>query len=427
MTIERHIPIENLSRRGFLQGAAGLTLGLAVPGIGHAAKTATTGAAAASFAPTPFLRIGADNSVTVISKHLEMGQGTYTGLATIVAEELDASWAQVKVEGAPADAKRYNNLFFGAAQGTGGSTAMANSWGQMRQTGATARAMLVSAAAKKWNVPAAEISVAEGVVRHAASGRKASFGELAEAAALEAVPAQVALKDPKDFRLIGKRAPRKDSAAKTDGSAQFTQDLHLPGMLVAVVAHPPRFGGKAKSVDASKTKAIKGVVDVVTVPAGVAVLARDALGHRHALLLGLVGQHGATHHIAHGPDARQVGLAVAIDHDGTALVELQADGFGIQTDGVGHATNRHNEFVSHQLHSFAFGVGVVDSDVFLAVDDLADFDAEFDLQTLLVKGLLGFFGDLLVHSAEESRQTFEDGHVSAETTPDRTHFQTNHA
>ncbi len=275
MTTERHNPIENLSRRGFLQGTAGLTLGLAVPGIGQAAKTATSGAAAASFAPTPFLRIGADNSVTVISKHLEMGQGTYTGLATIVAEELDAAWSQVKVEGAPADAKRYNNLFFGAAQGTGGSTAMANSWGQMRQTGATARAMLVSAAAKKWNVPAAEISVAEGVVRHAASGRKASFGELAEAAALEAVPAQVTLKDPKDFRLIGKRAPRKDSAAKTDGSAQFTQDLHLPGMLVAVVAHPPRFGGKAKTVDASKARAIKGVVDVVTVPAGVAVLARD--------------------------------------------------------------------------------------------------------------------------------------------------------
>ena len=269
---ERHNPIENLSRRGFLQGAAGLTLGLALPGVSLAAKP---GAAAASFEPTPFLRIGADNSVTVISKHLEMGQGTYTGLATIVAEELDAAWAQVKVEGAPADAKRYNNLFFGGAQGTGGSTAMANSWGQMRQTGATARAMLVSAAAKRWKVPAAEISVAEGVLRHAASGRQASFGELAEAAALEAVPATVALKDPKDFRLIGKRAPRKDSAAKTDGSAKFTQDVQLPGMLVAVVAHSPRFGGKVKAFDAGKAKAVKGVVDVVAIPGGVAVLARD--------------------------------------------------------------------------------------------------------------------------------------------------------
>ena len=178
--------IQNLSRRGFLQGTAGLTLGLALPGVSLAARPG----AAASFEPTPFLRISADNSVTVISKHLEMGQGTYTGLATIVAEELDAAWAQVKVEGAPADAKRYNNLFFGGAQGTGGSTAMANSWGQMRQTGATARAMLVSAAAKRWKVPAAEITVTEGVLRHAASGRKATFGELAEAASHEAVPAK---------------------------------------------------------------------------------------------------------------------------------------------------------------------------------------------------------------------------------------------
>ena len=270
--------IQNLSRRGFLQGAAGLTLGLALPGVGLAAR-AGTGAAAASFEPTPFLRIGADNTVTVISKHLEMGQGTYTGLATIVAEELDAAWAQVKVEGAPADARRYKNLAFGA-QGTGGSTAMANSWGQMRETGATARAMLVSAAAKRWQVPAAEITVAEGVLRHAASGRQATFGELAEAASREAVPTTITLKDPKDFRLIGRRAPRKDSAAKTDGSAQFTQDVHLPGMLVAVVAHAPRFGGQVKAFDASRAKAVKGVVDVVAIPGGVAVLARDTWSAR---------------------------------------------------------------------------------------------------------------------------------------------------
>ena len=268
--------IQNLSRRGFLQGAAGLTLGLALPGVGLAARP---GAAAASFEPTPFLRIGADNTVTVISKHLEMGQGTYTGLATIVAEELDAAWAQVKVEGAPADARRYKNLAFGA-QGTGGSTAMANSWGQMRETGATARAMLVSAAAKRWQVPAAEITVAEGVLRHAASGRQATFGELAEAASREAVPTTITLKDPKDFRLIGRRAPRKDSAAKTDGSAQFTQDMHLPGMLVAVVAHAPRFGGQVKAFDASRAKAVKGVVDVVAIPGGVAVLARDTWSAR---------------------------------------------------------------------------------------------------------------------------------------------------
>ena len=158
-----------------------------------------------------------------------MGQGTYTGLATIVAEELDAAWSQVRVDGAPADAKRYNNLAFGPMQGTGGSTAMANSWlEQLRQTGAVARAMLsLPLLPSAGNVPAAEISVRDGVVSHAASKHKATFGELAEAAAAEAVPATVPLKDPKDFRLVGKHAPRKDSFAKT----QRRGPVH-PGMSI---------------------------------------------------------------------------------------------------------------------------------------------------------------------------------------------------
>jgi isoquinoline 1-oxidoreductase subunit beta len=257
--------IENESRRRFLQGAAGLTLAIYLPSSTAAAGGKKT-ASAMSFEPNAFLRIAEDNSVTVISKHLEMGQGTYTGLATIVAEELDADWSQVRIEGAPADAKRYNNLFWGPAQGTGGSTAIANSWEQLRQAGASARAMLVTAAAQQWNVPPAEIAVANGVVTHKASGRKASFGQLARAAADEAPPSDVKLKDPKDFKLIGKRIPRKDSVAKTTGKAMFTQDIHLPGMLTAVVAHPPRFGAKVKSFDAARAKAVKGVVDVVQIP-----------------------------------------------------------------------------------------------------------------------------------------------------------------
>lgn len=268
------IIIENLSRRRFLQGSAGLTLGFCLPAIATAAAGKAS-IATASFEPNAFLRIGSDNSVTVISKHLEMGQGTYTGLATILADELDADWKHVRVEGAAADAKRYNNTFWGPAQGTGGSTAMANSWDQLRQAGATGRAMLVAAAAKRWQVGAADIAVRDGIVSHAASGRKASFGELALEAAKEAVPSSVKLKDPKDFRLIGKQAKRKDSAAKTNGTAQFTQDVFLPGMLVAVVAHPPLFGAKVKSFDAGKAKAIKGVVAVVQIPEGVAVLASD--------------------------------------------------------------------------------------------------------------------------------------------------------
>jgi len=280
--IMSELVLENLSRRRFLQGSAGLTLGFCLPGI-VAAATAAAGpgkagaglAAPVNFEPNAFLRIGADNSVTVISKHLEMGQGTYTGLATLLAEELDADWQQVRVEGSPADAKRYNNLFWGPAQGTGGSTAMANSWEQMRKAGAAGRAMLVSAAARRWNVPADQITVSAGVVRHAASKRSASFGQLAEAAAGEAVPTDVKLKDPKDFKLIGKIAKRKDTSDKVTGKAQFTQDVQLPGMLVAVVAHPPQFGAKVKSFDAGKTRAIKGIVDVVQIPQGVAVLAKD--------------------------------------------------------------------------------------------------------------------------------------------------------
>src|SRR5512143_373658 len=211
--------IQNLSRRRFLQGSAGLTLGFCLPAL--AARVAGPGQAGEGlagpvhFEPNAFLRIGTDNSVTIISKHLEMGQGTYTGLATILADELDADWKTVRVEGAPADAKRYNNLLWGAAQGTGGSTAIANSWEQLRRAGAAGRAMLVGAAATQWGVPAGEVSVREGVVSHAQSRRRATFGELADLAAQQPVPAGLKLKDPKDFRLIGKGVKRKDSIDKT--------------------------------------------------------------------------------------------------------------------------------------------------------------------------------------------------------------------
>ena len=169
------------------------------------------------------MRIGADNTVTVIAKHLEMGQGTYTGLATLVAEELDADWAQVRVEGAPADAKRYNNLLWGPAQGTGGSTAIANSYEQLRKAGATARAMLVAAAARAVGVPASrDHRRATASSRTGAAARRPS-AQLAEKAAAMPVPADVKLKDPKQFRLIGKHVPRKDSRAKTNGSARCSR------------------------------------------------------------------------------------------------------------------------------------------------------------------------------------------------------------
>jgi isoquinoline 1-oxidoreductase subunit beta len=263
------------SRRGFLKAAgataAGLTIGFHWSGPLRRALADT----AKDFTPNAFLRIAPDNSVTVISKHLEMGQGTYTGLATIVAEELDADWAQVRVESAPADASKYANLVFGTMQGTGGSSAMANSWMQLRNAGATARAMLVAAAAAEWNVPPASVSVERGVVRHAASNRQATFGDLAVKAASQAAPDKVALKDPKNFKLIGQKLPRVDIPGKTNGTAQFTIDVTFPNMLVAVLQRPPLFGATVKSFDASAAKAVPGVVEVLQVPRGVAVVGKS--------------------------------------------------------------------------------------------------------------------------------------------------------
>ena len=279
------------SRRAFLKnagavGAVSLTIGFEWAGStrrAHAAAAvnatvaagtipAGSNAAGTAFAPNAFVRIGADNSVTVIAKHLEMGQGSYTGIATVLAEELDADWATVRVESAPADVKRYANFAFGM-QGTGGSSAMANSWTQLREAGGKARAMLLAAAAKEWNVPIAELTVERGIVAHTPSRRQATFGALVPTAASLTVPDTVKLKDPKDFKLIGRRAPRVDVAAKSNGTARFTIDVALPGMLVALLQRPPQFGGTVKSVDSTAAAAIPGVVKVVQVPAGVAVIA----------------------------------------------------------------------------------------------------------------------------------------------------------
>ena len=267
----------DLTRRDFLKlttiAGAGLTLGALLP------ARASTGTAAASPFSMPFVRIDPDNTVTVLSKHVEAGQGVWTGLPTIVADELDASWSQMRVESAPAKVPMYGNLAFdpkGNVQGTGGSTAVANSWMQLRQAGATARAMLVQAAAQGWKVPATEITVSEGVVSHAASGKKATFGELAVRAGKLPVPTDVKLKDPSQFKIIGRdKLPRLDSRAKSFGQQQFAIDVMLPGMMTAVVMRPPRFGGKVVSFDATQPKAVPGVVDVVQIPRGVAVIGRD--------------------------------------------------------------------------------------------------------------------------------------------------------
>ena len=221
-----------------------------------------------------FIRIGADGAVTVISKHQEMGQGNHAGLAAIVAEELDADWDKVKVEQAVANAKLYANTLMNGIQGTGGSTAINNSWDQLRLAGASARAMLVQAAASKWAVPADQLTVKNGVVSHAASNRSAGFGDLLADAAKVTPPQQPTLKSHKDFTLIGTdRVRRKDSQAKSTGTQRYTQDVHLPNMLVAVISRAQPFGATVKSVDDSAARKVPGVVDVVQIPSGVAVLA----------------------------------------------------------------------------------------------------------------------------------------------------------
>ncbi|KQV62245.1 MULTISPECIES: xanthine dehydrogenase family protein molybdopterin-binding subunit [unclassified Caulobacter] len=227
----------------------------------------------------PFIKIAPDGVVTVISKHLEMGQGNHAGLAAIVAEELDADWTKVMVEQAPANAKLYANGVMGA-QLTGGSSAISNSWEQLRKAGAGARAMFVQAAANKWNVPVGEITVKDSVLTHR-SGKTAGFGELLADAAKVPPPTDVKLKDPKTFTLIGTdRVRRKDAQAKSDGTARYTQDVRLPDMLTAVVAHGPRFGAKVKSVDAAEAKKVPGVIDVFEIPTGVAVVAQNTFAAR---------------------------------------------------------------------------------------------------------------------------------------------------
>ncbi|MBS7541828.1 xanthine dehydrogenase family protein molybdopterin-binding subunit [Ancylobacter oerskovii] len=271
------------SRRGFLKAAAAVS-GALVIGVRLGPSEALAAAPTDGPMPNAFVKIAPDNTVTVLIKHLDMGQGVTTGLTTLVAEELDADWGQMRAAFAPADAQLYNNLLFGPVQGTGGSTSVANSWEQLRKAGAAARQMLVAAAAEQWGVPADSVTVEKGTLK--SGSHSGNFGAFAEAAARQPIPKDVKLKDPKDFKLIGTRLPRLDSADKTDGKAVYALDIRVPGMLTAVIRRPDRFGATVKSFDAAAARKVPGVVDVVAVPAGVAVLADNtwaAIRGREAL------------------------------------------------------------------------------------------------------------------------------------------------
>ncbi|MEP7454203.1 xanthine dehydrogenase family protein molybdopterin-binding subunit [Phyllobacterium sp. SB3] len=275
------------TRRSFLTGA-GLVIGFTLaPKMfsASAMQGVQAGGDSALSQMNAFVKIGTDDTVTVLSKHIEFGQGPFTGLATIVAEELDADWSQMRAVHSPADDKVYANLAFGL-QGTGGSTSIANSYEQLRKAGATARAMLVAAAAEEWKVPASEITVEKGRIKHAASAKESGFGAFASKAAARTPPVEPKLKDPKDFVLIGQELPKLDTVSKTNGKAVFTLDITADNMLYATVAHPDHFGATVKSFDDTEALKVPGVVDVKQIPQGVAVYAQNtfaALKGRAAL------------------------------------------------------------------------------------------------------------------------------------------------
>ena len=265
---------QKTSRRAFLIGSAAVGTSL-VLGFGPAeAGEVALGPLKRVNPFAAYLRINADNTVTVVSSQFEMGQGSYQGVATLLAEELGCDWAQIDVIGGADNVAAYGNLTQGGGmQLSGGSTSMSTSFDRYRIAGATAREMLKTAAADAWGVPAAEIKVEKGRLSHV-NGKSATFGDFAAKAATLSPPVNVKLKDPKDWVLIGNETLRRfDAAQKTNGTLPFTIDVKLPGMLTAVPIHPPVFGATVKSFDASKAKAMKGVVDVVQMSRGLAVVA----------------------------------------------------------------------------------------------------------------------------------------------------------
>jgi isoquinoline 1-oxidoreductase beta subunit len=256
-----------VNRRSFLQiglaGATGLVIGFYLPGR---REVFAAGSPDAPQAMNAFIYITPDDKVTILINKSEMGQGVETSLAMLAAEELGCDWNRIHTEFAPAATVYFDPAF--GMQGTGGSQSIHSAWTPMRQAGATARVMLITAAAQKWGVDASECHAEAGAVVHAASKRRATFGSIAEAAAQVPAPREVRLKDSSQFTIVGKRIPRVDTAKKVNGTAGFGVDVRLPGMLHASVEHCPVFGGKVASFDATKAKAIPGVKDVLPIMTG---------------------------------------------------------------------------------------------------------------------------------------------------------------
>jgi len=266
--------VQGASRREFLKGSAallgGLVIGFYLPGKGGRAYAADAPPKQV-YPPNAFIRIATDDSITIVVNKSEMGQGVYTSLPMLIAEELEADWSRIKVESAPV-ASVYNHTGFGM-QLTGGSSSIPSSWEQLRRVGASARVLLVRAAAQQWGVPEAECHAENSLVNHAKSGKKLSYGKLADAAAKLPLPDNVELKLPKDFKLLGKPMKRIDTPAKINGSAQFGLDIYIPGMLTVLIARSPVFGGQVKRFSATEALKVAGVQGAYLVPSGIAVAA----------------------------------------------------------------------------------------------------------------------------------------------------------
>jgi len=266
--------ITNVSRRNFIRtaaGAAGLVLGFTLPETSDAQfQGGVNVGPPPTNKPNAYIHIAPDDSVTLTVIKAEMGQGPFTALSMILAEELDCDWSKVRAEFAQVDPASY-----GAIQGVVGSQSVRTLWTTMRTIGATGRAMLMEAAAQKWGVPASQVRTDAGFVVNTATNARLNYGAIADAASKLTVPTNVTLKDPKQFRILGKPIKRLDTRDKAMGRAQFGIDARVPGMVYAVVARCPVFGGKVVRFDASKTKAVPGVIDVVQISSGVAVVAQN--------------------------------------------------------------------------------------------------------------------------------------------------------
>jgi isoquinoline 1-oxidoreductase beta subunit len=277
----------SVSRRSFLQAGAaaggGLMLSLTLPFANGAAQAAD----AQGFAPNAFVRIEGDGQIVLTMPYVEMGQGTYTSIPMLIAEELEVDLNQVRLDHAPPNEKLYGNPLLGGIQATGNSNAVRASWKPLREAGAIARTMLVEAAAKRWNVDPASCRAQKGEVLHALTGRRLKYGEVAADAARLPLPESVPLKRPGDFKLIGTPAKRLDAPAKVNGTAVYGIDIRPPGVKIATLAQSPVFGGRVKNVDDTAAKAVKGVRQIVRLDDAVAVVA-DHMGAAKKGLAALV-------------------------------------------------------------------------------------------------------------------------------------------